>query len=152
MTVSPAVSPSVVAAILMIAFFLVGMHVAAALGLIGVALMLLFSDRPLLDVLGQVGWNAGAGMTGGVAYITEWRQLNADSVVAREVPPEDADELRTLIAEHGRRTGSSLAAAMLSDWESTVARFRQIVPVAAASPERVADAVEHAQVRDGLLK
>src|SRR5207237_5821948 len=36
--------------------------------------------------LGPVGWNAGAGMTGGVAYAVEWRQLNLDSVVAREVP------------------------------------------------------------------
>src|SRR5256885_12884049 len=44
--------------------------------------------------LGPVGWNAGAGMTGGLAYLTDWRQLNADSVVAREVPTEDAPELR----------------------------------------------------------
>ena len=49
-----------VAAILMLVFFLVGMHVAAALGLIGVALMLIFSDRPLLDVLGQIGWNVNS--------------------------------------------------------------------------------------------
>jgi hypothetical protein len=49
-----------VAAILMVAFFLVGMHVAAALGLIGVALMVIFSDRPLLDVLGQIGWNVNS--------------------------------------------------------------------------------------------
>ena len=33
--------------------------------------------------LGPIGWNAGAGMTGGVAYITSWSQLNVDSVVAR---------------------------------------------------------------------
>jgi C4-dicarboxylate transporter, DctM subunit len=49
-----------VAAVLMVAFFLVGMHVAAALGLIGIALMLIFSDRPLLDVLGQIGWNVNS--------------------------------------------------------------------------------------------
>src|SRR5258707_9477704 len=46
--------------------------------------------------LGLVGWNAGAGMTGGVAYLTEWRQLNADSGVAREVPPEGGKRLRPL--------------------------------------------------------
>jgi tripartite ATP-independent transporter DctM subunit len=49
-----------VAAILMTVFFTVGMHVAAALGLIGVALMVIFSDRPLLDVLGQIGWNVNS--------------------------------------------------------------------------------------------
>src|SRR3712207_6673621 len=49
-----------VAATFMTVFFLVGMHVAAALGLIGIALMLIFSDRPLLDVLGQIGWNVNS--------------------------------------------------------------------------------------------
>jgi glutamate synthase (ferredoxin) len=102
--------------------------------------------------LALVGWNAGAGMTGGVAYVTDWRQLNVDSVVARDVPAEDEAELHALIAEHERRTGSPQAAAMLGDWGATVGRFRQIVPVAAASPDRVADPIEHAQVRDGLLK
>src|SRR5216684_91745 len=62
--------------------------------------------------LGPVGWNAGAGMTGGVAYVTEWRQLNADSVVARPVPEEDAAELRSLVAEHARRPDSPRAAAL----------------------------------------
>src|SRR2546428_2947824 len=47
--------------------------------------------------LGPVGWNAWAGMTGGIAYAVEWRQLNADSAVAREVPSEDAAQLRALI-------------------------------------------------------
>ena len=81
--------------------------------------------------LGQVGWNAGAGMTGGVAYVVEWRQLNLDSVVAREVPAEDADELRTLVEEHYLRTRSARAAAMLADWEQSLRAFRQIVPVTA---------------------
>jgi glutamate synthase (ferredoxin) len=80
--------------------------------------------------LGPVGWNAGAGMTGGVAYLTEWRQLNADSVVAREVPVEDAAELRELVEEHERRTGSPRAAAMLADWGRSLKAFRQMVPVA----------------------
>jgi glutamate synthase (ferredoxin) len=81
--------------------------------------------------LGPVGWNAGAGMTGGVAYVTSWNQLNADSVVAREVPAEDADELRALVEEHHRRTGSARAAEMLGDWARALAGFRQLVPVAA---------------------
>jgi glutamate synthase (ferredoxin) len=81
--------------------------------------------------MGPVGWNAGAGMTGGVAYLTEWRQLNADSVVAREVPGEDAAELLALVEEHYRRTGSARAATMLADWEHALGTFRQMVPVAA---------------------
>jgi glutamate synthase domain-containing protein 2 len=85
--------------------------------------------------LGPVGWNAGAGMTGGVAYAVEWGQLNADSVVARDVPADDLDELHSLIAEHHRRTGSRVAGEMLADWAEWMRRFRQIVPVAALTGE-----------------
>jgi len=84
--------------------------------------------------LGPVGWNAGAGMTGGVAYVTSWNQLNADSVVAREVPSEDVLELRALIEEHQRRTGSVLAKTMLADWTRSLAGFRQLIPIAVAYP------------------
>ena len=92
--------------------------------------------------LGLVGWNLGAGMTGGVAYALEWQQLNADSVTARPVPQEHAEELRSLVAEHEERTGSRRAAALLADWPAALARFRQIVPVA---PEAPAPAPEPAE-------
>jgi glutamate synthase (ferredoxin) len=100
--------------------------------------------------LGPVGWNAGAGMTGGVAYVMEWRQLNADSVAAREVPAEDAAELRELIEDHHRRTGSPRAAELLADWQGALTRFRQLVPIAAISvaqeqvPEKEPKAVSQA--------
>ncbi|HEX6489216.1 MAG TPA: glutamate synthase large subunit [Candidatus Dormibacteraeota bacterium] len=84
--------------------------------------------------LGEVGWNVGAGMTGGVAYVVDWRQLNDDSVVARPVPHEDAGELRALVEEHLQRTGSARAEALLADWDGAVNRFRQIVPVASLAP------------------
>ena len=84
--------------------------------------------------LGPIGWNAGAGMTGGVAYVTSWNQLNADSVVAREVPIEDEPELRALIEEHHRRTGSVRAAEMAADWGRALAGFRQLVPISAVQP------------------
>jgi len=88
--------------------------------------------------LGPIGWNAGAGMTGGVAYVTSWSQLNSDSVVAREVPAEDAAELRALVEEHHTRTGSVRAAAMLADWGHSLARFRQLIPVAPIQAPAVA--------------
>ncbi len=84
--------------------------------------------------LGPVGWNAGAGMTGGVAYAIEWSQLNADSVAAREVPADDAAGLRRLIEEHAERTGSVLARELLADWEGALKRFRQIVPISVTAP------------------
>ena len=49
-----------VASVLMLALFLVGLHVSSALGLIGMILMYFFSDRPLWDVLGQIAWNVNS--------------------------------------------------------------------------------------------
>src|SRR5918994_7011965 len=49
-----------VASALMILLFLLGLHVASALGLIGMTVMHLFSDRPLWDMLGQIAWNTNS--------------------------------------------------------------------------------------------
>jgi C4-dicarboxylate transporter DctM subunit len=49
-----------IAAGLMMVFFMAGLYVAAALGLIGVILMYFFSDRPLWDMLGQIAWNVNS--------------------------------------------------------------------------------------------
>ena len=49
-----------VAAVLMAVFFAIGLHVATALGLIGVTMMHFFSDRPLLDMIGQIAWNTNS--------------------------------------------------------------------------------------------
>jgi tripartite ATP-independent transporter DctM subunit len=47
-----------VASVLMLAAFLLGLHVAATLGLLSVSLMHVFSDRPLWELLGLIAWNA----------------------------------------------------------------------------------------------
>ena len=49
-----------VAAILMTVFFMAGLYVATSLGLIGMSLMQIFSDRPLWDMLGQIAWNVNS--------------------------------------------------------------------------------------------
>jgi glutamate synthase (NADPH/NADH) large chain len=81
-------------------------------------------------------------MTGGVVYLTEWGQLNGDSVLARTVPAEDAEELHALVREHHDRTGSPRAAAMLDHWPGALARFRQVVPVPPAPVPATAPAPE----------
>ncbi len=92
--------------------------------------------------LGPVGWNAGAGMTGGTAYLLEWQQLNGDSVVARQVPAEVEADLRALVEEHRRRTGSVRAAELLADWPASLKRFRQVVPAAAQPATAVVEPLE----------
>src|SRR5262245_29979028 len=49
-----------IASLLMIVLFLAGTHVASALGLIGMTIMQVFSDRPLWDMLGQIAWNTNS--------------------------------------------------------------------------------------------
>jgi len=68
-----------------------------------------------------------------VAYASDVWQLNTDSVVGREVAPEDLDELKGLVEEHHRRTSSPLAAGVLARWEEAGRRFGQVVRVAAAA-------------------
>ena len=100
--------------------------------------------------LGLTGSNLGAGMTGGVAYVRDWLGLNPDSVVARAVPREDAEELRLLISEHAARTGSRLALELLADWRNALAGFRQVVP--AARVQAPPDPVDDPQVGDRILE
>ena len=40
----------------------------------------------------------------------------------------DADELRALVEEHHRRTGSAVAARLLAGWEDAVRRFVKVMP------------------------
>ena len=100
--------------------------------------------------LDLVGSNVGAGMSGGVAYLRDWLGLNPESVLARAVPPEDADELRQLVSEHAARTGSRLALELLAGWRSALAGFRQVVP--AARVQAPPDGVENPQVADRVLE
>lgn len=46
-----------VASVLMLAAFLLGLHVAGALGVLSFSLMYFFADRPLWEMLGLIAWN-----------------------------------------------------------------------------------------------
>ncbi|MBO4304882.1 MAG: glutamate synthase subunit alpha, partial [Lentisphaeria bacterium] len=87
-------------------------------------------------VLGHVGVNFAAGMTGGLAYVYDEKghfdlSCNPDGVDLESIAPgsEAEEELKTLIEAHRRETGSVKAAAMLADWEQYRAKFVRIFPV-----------------------
>jgi tripartite ATP-independent transporter DctM subunit len=46
-----------VASVVMLAAFMIGLHVASTLGLLGLSLLSFFGDRPLWDLTGLVAWN-----------------------------------------------------------------------------------------------
>jgi glutamate synthase domain-containing protein 3 len=45
-----------------------------------------------------------------------------------EVGPDDAERLQALVEEHGQRTGSPRASALLERWEEALPLFRKVMP------------------------
>ncbi len=86
-------------------------------------------------VLGEVGPNFGAGMTGGRAFLLARPHLEArlnDSVTARTAGEAEDRALRELLAAHSGE-GSRVAARLLADWQP--GRFVVVEP--RAEPEAV---------------
>ena len=86
-------------------------------------------------VLGETGFNVGAGMTGGRAFVHDPHgrlplRLNDQLVTAQPVGGAEAAELRELVERHLRHTGSARAAALLARWDDELSHFRVVVPKA----------------------
>jgi glutamate synthase (ferredoxin) len=84
-------------------------------------------------VLGDVGLNFGAGMTGGQAFVygdptVLAYALNTDLVLAHAPDEEQLEEVRALLERHFRLTGSMKTAALLESWEDEAHRFVRIAP------------------------
>ena len=81
-------------------------------------------------VLGEVGLNAGAGMSGGELYVLDAAgrlplRLNTQLVVAERYAGE---ELRALLEAHVRHTGSARAVAILERWHDAEQLFWRVLP------------------------
>ncbi len=85
-------------------------------------------------VLGSCGRNFAAGMSAGVAYVLDDegnfdRHCNMDMVEIETIEDEeDRDELRTILTDHLKYTGSRKAEEILSDWNENCGRFVKIIP------------------------
>jgi glutamate synthase domain-containing protein 3 len=85
-------------------------------------------------ILGSVGRNFGAGMSGGVAYIWDGDGRSAARVNQGMVElegmddPEDVAELKALIEAHAEATGSERARAILDDWDAQLTKFVKVMP------------------------
>ncbi|HWR73553.1 MAG TPA: glutamate synthase-related protein, partial [Nitrospirota bacterium] len=93
-----------------------------------------YMTRGTVVVLGEVGYNVGAGMTGGVLYVLDdngslLRKINASSVVMHELVDDDVRTLRTMMEDHRRYTGSVRAAELLAGVDEIPGRFKKILPV-----------------------
>ncbi|UAB76003.1 glutamate synthase large subunit [Mesoflavibacter sp. SCSIO 43206] len=85
-------------------------------------------------ILGEVGRNFGAGMSGGIAYIYDPKNtfeqhcnkegLNLDPVETAE----DISELKGLIENHYNATLSPLAQRILENWQTELPKFIKVLP------------------------
>ena len=85
-------------------------------------------------ILGEVGRNFGAGMSGGIAYIFDVndsfrKNCNKDGLNLEPVVlSEDISELKNLIENHYNATLSPLAQRILENWQNQLPKFIKVLP------------------------
>ncbi|MFM7284289.1 MAG: glutamate synthase-related protein [Betaproteobacteria bacterium] len=84
-------------------------------------------------VLGKTGRNFAAGMSGGFAYVFDEdggfaSRCNTAMVALEKLPAEDDAELKKLIEDHHRWTGSRRAREILDQWASAREKFIKVFP------------------------
>jgi glutamate synthase (NADPH/NADH) large chain len=84
-------------------------------------------------VLGQTGRNFAAGMSGGVAFVYDKEKRFADYCNMELVDfdtfdLEDLELLQRMISNHYDFTGSTVARAILDDWQTAQKRFVKVMP------------------------
>ncbi|WP_160726149.1 glutamate synthase large subunit [Bacillus sp. USDA818B3_A] len=86
-------------------------------------------------VLGDVGKNFAAGMSGGIAYVLAddqdaFKHLCNQELIEFEsvTTPADQDELKQLIENHFAFTESVKASCVLENWEECVRKFVKVIP------------------------
>ena len=85
-------------------------------------------------ILGSTGRNFGAGMSGGIAYVWDpdgsFRSKCNDGTFELDAmdTAEDIAELRRLIENHRKYTGSTVASEILADFDAQLANFHKVMP------------------------
>ena len=85
-------------------------------------------------VLGSVGKNFAAGMSGGTAYVLDeenrlYRNLNKQLVEMESVETKaESTQLRKMIEAHVRHTGSERGREILKNFEAYIPHFKKVIP------------------------
>jgi glutamate synthase (NADPH) large chain len=81
-------------------------------------------------VLGGVGRNFAAGMSGGISYVLDLprHRVNREMVDIDPLDDEDRAFLRDTVSRHHAETDSAVAHALLTDWDDAVERFGKVMP------------------------
>ena len=84
-------------------------------------------------ILGDVGTNFGAGMSGGIAYIYDPKKQfekykNTELTDYFAVDYEDEEILKQFISNHKKQTNSKLAGEILENWDKALNSFIKVFP------------------------
>lgn len=84
-------------------------------------------------VLGPTGYNFGAGMTGGVAYVLDEEdalpiRYNRELVQLDRLDARGEEQVRTLVQQHHEQTGSPRAVDVLEHWSHYRGKFWRVMP------------------------
>jgi glutamate synthase (ferredoxin) len=86
-------------------------------------------------ILGPTGWNLGAGMTGGQAYVYDPHlrlpaRMNPELVSMHRPDGPQLASLRSLVNRHAQLTGSARAQELLESWRELSPKFWRVAPKA----------------------
>ncbi len=85
-------------------------------------------------ILGSVGKNFAAGMSGGIAYVLDmdsrlYMKVNKDMVnIERVTDKYDVQELKSMIQEHVSYTNSEIGKKILDNFKDYLPKFKKIIP------------------------
>ena len=85
-------------------------------------------------ILGYTGKNLCAGMSGGIAYVydadhTLYLRTNKDMIQLDDVKEKyDIEELKGILEDYEKETGSAFAARILDNYEAEIGNFKKIIP------------------------
>ncbi len=85
-------------------------------------------------ILGSVGKNFAAGMSGGIAYVLDeqsnlYTKTNKNMVSIEKVTSKyDVQELKTMIKEHVAYTNSTKGKQILDNFKEYLPQFKKIIP------------------------
>ncbi len=102
-------------------------------------------------ILGEIGKNFAAGMSGGIAYVYDKNdtlsgRINTEMVDLETIEDEDEIEVKSMIENYIKYTGSKEANEILENWEQNRAKFIKVMPrdykrVLAEQKEQIAEEV-----------
>ncbi len=102
----------------------------------------------MVVVLGSTGYNFGAGMTGGVAFVLDEEEklpirYNSQLIQLDRLTAQEETRVHTLIQRHLDLTGSPRAATILDNWEHYRGLFWRAMPKEAVAKIEAANEAAH---------